>query len=288
MDITKISYGFTHGSVFHADDVFATALLQMLNPDIQIGRVNKVTPEMLSENCIVFDIGEGKYDHHQVDKEFRPMSDGYYFDKEGRLSAIPYCSFGLLWRDFGRQLCVSEKAWAKVDRTLVLPIDKADNGVAPNTLSSIIGNMNPLWNEPQTEAARYGKFYEALTFATVVLKRAIVKANSEAKAEELVLNSKVVDGAILVLDQYLPWQDVVIEQMPDILFCVFPSARGGYNVQTVPDAPGSFNGRKLFPAEWCGHPLVDEGMTFCHTGNFLLATETLEQAIHFAQIAVSR
>ena len=30
--------GFTHGGKFHADDVFSTALLQILRPDIQVTR----------------------------------------------------------------------------------------------------------------------------------------------------------------------------------------------------------------------------------------------------------
>ena len=30
--------GFTHGGKFHADDVFSTALLQMVRPDNEISR----------------------------------------------------------------------------------------------------------------------------------------------------------------------------------------------------------------------------------------------------------
>ena len=30
--------GFTHGGKFHADDVFSTALLQIVRPDIEISR----------------------------------------------------------------------------------------------------------------------------------------------------------------------------------------------------------------------------------------------------------
>ena len=30
--------GFTHAGKFHADDVFATALLQIIRPDIRIAR----------------------------------------------------------------------------------------------------------------------------------------------------------------------------------------------------------------------------------------------------------
>ena len=36
--------GFTHGSVFHADDVFSTAFLKMICPEIVIERGN-VIPE---------------------------------------------------------------------------------------------------------------------------------------------------------------------------------------------------------------------------------------------------
>lgn len=33
---------FTHGGIFHADDVFSAALLRMMNPDIFIERGNQV------------------------------------------------------------------------------------------------------------------------------------------------------------------------------------------------------------------------------------------------------
>ena len=54
--------GFTHGGVFHADDVFATALLTMLNPDIRVDRGPRV-PD--SFEGIVYDVlyvsGSGSY-----------------------------------------------------------------------------------------------------------------------------------------------------------------------------------------------------------------------------------
>ena len=263
---------YTHAGVFHADDVFATALIKMINPTIQIARVNRVTPEMMADDCLVFDIGEGEYDHHQVGKALR--EDG-----------TPYCSFGLLWRDYGRLLC-PDKAWEKVDRDLVLPIDKTDNGIERNTLSAAIHSFNPNWKMASDAADEC--FRDAVGMARGILANYISNANAEYEAETEVLNSTVVDCAILVLDQYLPWQDTVIEQMSDILYVVFPSNRGGYNVQTVPDAPGSFTGRKGFPSEWLGNPDKTLGMTFCHPGNFLLATETLDQAINCARIAVER
>ena len=48
--------GFTHGSKFHSDDVFATAFLKILNPGIEITRGFEV-PENF--DGIVYDIGRG-------------------------------------------------------------------------------------------------------------------------------------------------------------------------------------------------------------------------------------
>ena len=53
--------GFTHAGKFHADDVFATALLQILRPDIKITRGFTVPDDF---DGIVYDIGFGMFDHH--------------------------------------------------------------------------------------------------------------------------------------------------------------------------------------------------------------------------------
>ena len=50
----KDAKAFTHGGKFHADDIFSSALLLYLNPEIQITRGNQVPEEY---DGIVFDIG---------------------------------------------------------------------------------------------------------------------------------------------------------------------------------------------------------------------------------------
>ena len=77
--------GFTHAGKFHADDVFATALLQIIRPDIRITR-GFVVPDDF--DGIVYDIGFGMFDHHQEPREYRA-------------NGIPYAAFGLLWRVLG-------------------------------------------------------------------------------------------------------------------------------------------------------------------------------------------
>lgn len=289
-DISKIKTAYTHGSIFHSDDVFAAAMLLLINPDIEIVRTNDKDWAHSFENDedkIVFDIGEGEYDHHQKEKAVRPWSDGYVTEKSGKISQIPYCAFGHLWADFGRLLVMDELAWKKIDRDLVLPIDKQDNGYASSTLSSMIAQFNPNWNDDCSEGHRFVAFIEAVGFAQKILQKYIASANAVSMAKEEIERNSRVEDRILVLDKYLPWQDAVVEGMPDILFVVFPSGRheGRYNVQTVPDAPGSFTGRKLFPVEWLGNTDDKLGITFCHTNNFLLEAVDLEHALKCAKTA---
>ena len=64
---------FTHSGKFHADDVFSAALLLYLNPEITITRGNRVPDDF---EGIVFDIGRGRYDHHQKDSRVRKTVHG--------------------------------------------------------------------------------------------------------------------------------------------------------------------------------------------------------------------
>ena len=70
-----------HNGIFHADDVFGVALMQSIYNDLEIIRTRD--EELLKTCDIVSDVGNGKYDHHHVDKIRRE-------------NGIPYCGFGLL------------------------------------------------------------------------------------------------------------------------------------------------------------------------------------------------
>ncbi len=86
--------GFTHGGKFHADDVFSTALLQIIRPDIQITR-GFVVPDDF--DGIVYDVGFGMFDHHQEPREYRA-------------NGVPYAAFGLLWQVLGPGLVGENQA----------------------------------------------------------------------------------------------------------------------------------------------------------------------------------
>ena len=68
----KNAKAFTHSGKFHADDVFSYALLLYLKPAITITRGKKVPKDF---DGIVFDIGRGKYDHHQRESRISENGD---------------------------------------------------------------------------------------------------------------------------------------------------------------------------------------------------------------------
>ena len=177
----------THSTIFHADDVFGVAMWKMINPDIEVIRTLDPEPYKDNPEAIIFDIGLGTYDHHQPDKAVRP--DG-----------TPYCGFGLLWRDYGYLLCPEKEAWQKVDETLVLAIDKADNGVSKNTLSTAISAFNPNWNSTVSEDWAFNR---AVIIAMEILGAVVRRANAAFAAKEQVL-ANYFGGEVLTLDRYLP------------------------------------------------------------------------------------
>ena len=266
----------THSTIFHADDVFGCAMCRLINPKIEIIRTLDVEEQLkkssnIGKKALVFDIGMDEYDHHQQSKALR--ADG-----------TPYCGFGLLWRDFGYLLCPDPDAWEKVDQNFVLAIDKADNGVSQNLLSASIKAFNPNWNSADSENVA---FHRALLVAMQILQQQVAHANSIVAARDQVIASYT-GGEILVLDKYLPYTDVVQTdpRFKDLLFVVYPSQRGGWNIQTIPREPGQFVNRMDFPESWLGHADPERGIHFAHTANFLIACDTKEQAIRVAEEAV--
>ena len=255
---------YTHGGVFHADDIFATAVLKMVNPAIEIKRVFKV-PE-LADNEIAFDIGGGKFDHHQV-------TDIECHDDDAR---TPYAAFGLIWREYGHFL-VSDMGFKTIERDLVIPIDAADNGVGFNPMTAYIKNLNPSWDETAGD-----QFNEAVDFAGKILNKFIEKTRSVDRAWDLIVNAmnanqELYNLGILKLDKYVPWKDLCMENGTTARFSIYPSLRGGYNVESIDSA------QYPLPEEWLAE--LPEGMTFCHRNRFIAAIETEEKAIAYAKVA---
>ena len=199
--------GFTHAGKFHADDVFATALLQILRPDIKITRGFTVPDDF---DGIVYDIGFGMFDHHQEPREYRA-------------NGVPYAAFGLLWRVLGPGL-VGERQARLIDENFIQPLDLNDNTGEQNSLCDAIGFFNPVWDSKEDQDSC---FFKAVAVAKQILENQIDSANAVNRADEKVQqayrNSR--DG-IVVLPCYLPWKNGLYKT--DALFVVYlPPVVGG-------------------------------------------------------------
>ena len=145
----KDACAFTHGGKFHADDVFSSALLLYINPEISITRGNSVPDDFTG---IVFDIGRGEFDHHQKDSSIRE-------------NGVPYAAFGLLWEAVGADILGEELA-VKFDESFVQPLDNNDNTGEKNELATLIGNFNPSWDY---EGGSDEAFFQAVSVAGMIL-----------------------------------------------------------------------------------------------------------------------
>lgn len=274
-ELPEIKQGFTHGGKFHSDDVFATALLKILYPKIKITRGFEVPEDF---DGIVYDIGKGRFDHHQADKEVRE-------------NGVPYAAFGLLWREFGGYLVGKEEA-RKFDERFIQPLDLSDNTGVYNDMASAIGNFNPVWDD---ETPAESRFWEAEAIAKKFLKNYINKVKGSERAGSIVKEAvkKTLESDrknVMILDRYVPWKKYTVGT--GILAVVYPSKRGGYAAQVVPVSEDDNTPSSHWPHKWWGASAEDlpelskiPTMRFCHANGFLLTCDTLEDAVKAASMA---
>lgn len=288
-----------HNGVFHADDVFGVALMQSIYENLEIIRTRDESK--LQECDIVSDVGNGKYDHHHVDKKLRE-------------NGIPYCGFGLLWQDFALEYInkkfpeLTNKAEQqgvieKVDTKFIQQIDAQDNGVdvmtsevSVMTLCDVINTFIPFdGGESELEEA----FLEAVAFAKNILFKTTRKYVNNYENRRIIKDElekqNIEESRILVLEKSMPWKDTVIEidEKEHVLFVVYQDITGSWCTQTVPKETTSFVARKNLPKSWGG--LRDEELSshtgisdciFCHPALFICGNKTKEGAISMAQQAV--
>jgi len=278
----------THNGIFHADDVFAAAVLKIAYPGILVQRTRD--PKVIAEADIVFDVGaqhdpvSNRFDHHQ---------------REGagdRPNGVKYAAFGLVWAKFGPGL-VGDEIAAMVDERLVQIVDAGDNGQAistptiegvhPYEVSKVISSFNASWHEESKDT-----FLEAVTFAITILDRVIAMCTGEIRARELVRAAIAAahDDRVIVLDTFCPWQQIAIEESK-ALFVVYPAETGDtWMIQCIPPTMGSFEKRMPLPEAWAG--LRDaafaeaagvEDAVFCHPGRFICGARTKEGAERLVQ-----
>ena len=275
----------THSGTMHADEVFSTAFLDMYLGDVKVYRTNYINHDKVQENTLIYDVGRGKYDHHQPDAEKREND-------------ITYCSFGLIWREFGKEFLKKydieyiDEVWSGIDKDLVEYIDADDNGQFPKieapykvkTLPGIIKIFNPSYDSGEDESEQ---FLLACNLAKMILKEEILYINGKVMAEKSLIEELkyITDEKYVILDKFLPYEDTILgdEKYNNLLFVAYPSNRGGYAIKVIPKSLEDKTPRQNFPEEWAGLEGEEleqisgiEGLTFCHTARFIVSCKDID------------
>jgi uncharacterized UPF0160 family protein len=286
----------THDGRFHADEIFALAVLNLIFPDLEL--VRSRDENVIKKADIIVDVGHAYdpekliFDHHQRSFTLK------------RKSGIPYASFGLVWKQYGESLCGSSQTAEYIDSVIVQTIDADDNGieiydtkiegVGFHTLSDIIDSFVPRYVDDD-EKVKIG-FDRALKFATAYMKRQIKLAKELFEValpniRKAVKNAK--DPRILIFDKFdKTWLNFIAGESEDALFAIFPTHRKTWAIRSVPKRGQKFEYFKLLPAEWAGRQKDFANITevqdalYCHNGCFLAEANSLEGADRLAGIAL--
>jgi uncharacterized UPF0160 family protein len=268
----------THPGNFHADDVFAVAVLGLVHGPVQVVRTRDEAVQAAAD--VRVDVGDradaatGDFDHHQKGGAGR------------RPNGIRYASFGLVWREHGAALAGGGEAAAAIDERLVQGVDANDTGqtlmtslvegVRPMSVSGVIAALNPAWDEDLTPAEEDQRFADAVALATRILERELAGAAAFARARQLVHDAigRAPDPRVIELDRNMPWREPVVSGAPDALYVMYPKS-DGWGLQAVPRALGEFANRKDLPEAWAGRSGAElaevtgvPDAVFCHPARF--------------------
>jgi uncharacterized UPF0160 family protein len=300
----------THAGPFHADELFAAAVLTGLFRGAIVERRTRIAVEAAiaagsADFDFAVDVGGqhepevGWFDHHQR---------GF---AERRATGLGYASFGLVWRHHGEAWCRSQRGVredeaasvaARMDTMLVAGIDAVDTGAGnfAAELSGVRGPVSPVtvshlvaWRVPRAGSppAAYDRaFRSLLPWARRLLKEACILARDEERAAAAV--RKADDGSpLLVLPRLVPWFSwvgahhlLVIYpgdiETPWCVQCVGRPDEPMRPKQPLPEAWAGLRGEQL--ARVTGVP----GVIFCHSGRWLVGARTLDDARRLAELAL--
>lgn len=285
----------THAGSFHADDIFSTIFLSKMK-DIYLYRTNNLEENI--QGKIIYDIGLGEFDHHGVDAKIRE-------------NGIKYSSFGLLFEKFGKDYLKTKQVkdlntcYEMFLQEFILQVDAIDNGIFPKkettynllSLPQLIELFNPTWKEEKTSNEA---FESALFVGEKIFNRIETRILDKMKAKDIIEQKiKQSQNHILLLEQYMPYMDFVLnskeESGKSLYYCIYPSNRGGYNIQAILKSKETHENRLNFPSVWGGKTKEElyeltlvETFRFCHIGLFLCACDTLEDAKKIAYLAIEQ
>ena len=278
----------THDGIFHADEVFACALLCIAygrnNVGIIRSRHSKVL-EVATQNKDTWTIDVGNsynpsllnFDHHMRDFD---VTNSF----GNKLSSFGMVVQELLHRNFFTEVKDSLLEFSN-------KVDMLDNGVKKAEDLIFLSVLNSYSDNEVIN------FYAALEVAMTYL-RSLINQWKEERIINMRLNDSLgnmTEDGIIYNTDYIP-VDERANAVPEAKLVVYKSKAGTFNIQSVNvGETKDFSVRCPTPEAWRG--LRDDELirasgglplTFCHVGGFLTVTSTddIVEAIRVARIII--
>ena len=227
---------------------------------------------------------------------------------------------------------VTEAVYLSTYRSFMEAVDAIDNGVnrfpdhkgppayaSSTDLAARVGQLNPDWNDDQSEATINAAFAKAVSitgeaFTDAVLEKARSWLPARKYVEEAVAGRMAVDpsGGMMELSHFCPWKNHLFDMEGEdaglaarpVKFVIFQDDRGGdWRIQAVPKAPASFENRLSLPKPLCGlrdgdldaaaggagiaGVVAPPGGIFIHVAGFTGGHKAREGALAYARAALA-
>lgn len=278
----------------------------------------------------VYDPAALRFDHHQRTFEGK-WGDGDGERPDGKEAVTKLSSAGLVYKHMGREIIglvaashgvdadadTVDMVWRRTYSNFVEEIDAIDNGVEVaderrytiNTnLSARVGQLNPAWNEDQSDESANTRFRAAVSTTTTEFLRSVIgtltvwlPARAIVAAAVEAAPSVHASGKLLRLESVCPWKAHLfdLEEAAGtpgrFIYALYQDTKGGWRIQSVPKSgPSAFDQRKPLPEPWRGvrdaalSELTGiEGGVFVHATGFIGGNATYEGALAMAEAALA-
>ena len=279
----------THSGIFHADEVFACALLCIAYGRDNVGIIRSRDHKVLeiatsNKDTWTIDVGNSydpeilNFDHHMRDFD---VTNSF----GNKLS-----SFGMVVEALLRRSFFSEVRQQLLDFSN--KVDLMDNGIE---VAEDLLFLSVLNSYSDNEVIN---FYSALETAISYL-RSLINKWKEERIINLRLNDSLgnmTEDGIIYNTDYIP-VDERANAIPEAKLVVYKNKAGTYNIQSVNvGETKDFSVRCPAPSKWLGlrdNELIRASgglpLTFCHVGGFLTVTSTdeIEEALRVARIIIN-
>ena len=279
----------THDGIFHADEVFACALLCIAygqeNVSIIRTRDNEVLTKATHDADVwVVDVGDDfnpymlNFDHHMRDFN---LTNSF----GNKLSSFGMVVEALLVLNFFTEVKESLLKFSN-------KVDMLDNGIEVAEDLRFISVFNSYSDNEVIN------FYAALEVAMTYL-RSLINQWKEERIINMRLNDSLgnmTEDGIIYNTDYIP-VDERANAIPEAKLVVYKSKTGTFNIQSVNvGETKDFSVRCPAPSKWLGlrdNELIRASgglpLTFCHVGGFLTVTSTndIDEALRVARIIIN-